>query len=788
MKKFLFIPLCIFYSMYTIAQNQPPVAVNDTITGFMCGDEIVIDAITNDYDPDGDNIEVFETDDEVWYADILIVDNQIVFSPIVVVNEETAIIEYRIRETDDHESISDWASILIIFIQNPEFPILVTDSVEVLAGYPVIIDVLANDLLDGLVNDTLIGFYSENDINICSVTDDNKVLFQSFMTDSGVVQITYYLNESKYIPISYGSIVINILGNHSLDSLTINNINAGIHSDGMLFNRDIHNYQWWEDDPPHFEYPIGSGKHTIYTSSLWIGGIDQDDSLHVAAQRYKQVGIDFQFGPVSNNYEGEEFFKKYSRLWKLDNEDINFHRNNYWKEGYEPIAEISTWPGNGNVENGQAEQLAPFYDKNEDGLYEPMDGDYPLIRGDQSIFFIYNDDRIHGETKGKKLQIELHGMAYAFNQPGDTVLNNTIFIHYDIFNRSGNTYYNTYVGSWTDIDLGDNRDDYVGCHVGLSSFIGYNGDSIDGNGEPNSYGENPPAQSITFLAGPFMDDDNLDNPDGGCDYSVNGLNFGDGVVDNERLGMTNFIFHNNSNSGSGDPAVYKDYYNYMTSLWRDDTHVQYGGNGHITGAGTVGPECRFMFPGASDPCNWGTDGQLPNGGYNQNGKYWSEETGDNGQPNPPNDRRGLGAAGPFTFKPGDRQELELAFSVAQGNNGPLSSVEQLYTNLENLFQRIENGEIIIPSDQLSVDEIEGDTFKMKLFPNPVLDKLYIEVEGEPHESLNYRIYNNLGYQLISGKIKTGTKHAIDVQKLEKGFYILNIITDDGMQSSRFIKM
>ena len=90
--------------------------------------------------------------------------------------------------------------------------------------------------------------------------------------------------------------------------------------------------------------------------------------------------------------------------------------------------------------------------------------------------------------------------------------------------------------------------------------------------------------------------------------------------------------------------------------------------------------------------------------------------------------------------------------------------------------------------QLSVDEIEGDTFKMKLFPNPVLDKLYIEVEGEPHESLNYRIYNNLGYQLISGKIKTGTKHAIDVQKLEKGFYILNIITDDGMQSSRFIKM
>jgi hypothetical protein len=27
---------------------------------------------------------------------------------------------------------------------------------------------------------------------------------------------------------------------------------------------------------------------------------------------------------------------------------------------------------------------------------------------------------------------------------------------------------------------------------------------------------------------------------------------------------------------------------------------------------TSGPECDFMFPGDTDPCNWGTGGVVPN--------------------------------------------------------------------------------------------------------------------------------------------------------------------------------
>jgi hypothetical protein len=62
-----------------------------------------------------------------------------------------------------------------------------------------------------------------------------------------------------------------------------------------------------------------------------------------------------------------------------------------------------------------------------------MDGDYPLIRGDQALFFIFNDDRnVHSETQGNKLKAEIHGMAYVFDLPGDTAFNNTIFMNYKI--------------------------------------------------------------------------------------------------------------------------------------------------------------------------------------------------------------------------------------------------------------------------------------------------------------------------------------------------------------------
>jgi hypothetical protein len=379
--------------------------------------------------------------------------------------------------------------------------------------------------------------------------------------------------------------------------------------------------------------------------------------------------------------------------------------------------------------------------------------------------------------------VEFHGMAYAYDAPADDLLNNSIFIHYDIYNRSDKTYYNTYLGSWTDFDIGYAWDDFVGSNVELGSYYGYNGTPIDGSGEPEAYGDNPPVQSVTFIAGPFMDTDGEDNPSGGCDYSINGLNFGDGIADNERFGMTRFTFHNNSSGAQGDPGAAPEYYNYLKGVWKDNTHVIFGGNGH-TNSGGVGPECMFMFPDESDPCNWGTDGAMPNGGYNQGGKYWTEAEVENN----PSDRRGLGVTGPFTFKPGDRQELELAFSVGQGNGGGQSSMQQLFDNLANLFQRVDAGEIIIPSSELAIDERNSDNSSMNIFPNPVKESIYVSLKSNFNASADYHIFDNLGNHMMSGSLNTNATREINVKWMMSGLYIIKIINNSSILTGKFIKM
>lgn len=48
---------------------------------------------------------------------------------------------------------------------------------------------------------------------------------------------------------------------------------------------------------PAYEVPIGSGRHSAFASSMWIGGLDQSNTLHVAANTYRQSGTDFYTGP-----------------------------------------------------------------------------------------------------------------------------------------------------------------------------------------------------------------------------------------------------------------------------------------------------------------------------------------------------------------------------------------------------------------------------------------------------------------------------------------------------------
>ena len=168
-----------------------------------------------------------------------------------------------------------------------------------------------------------------------------------------------------------------------------------------------------------------------------------------------------------------------------------------------------------------------------------------------------------------------------------------------------------------------------------------NGTVIDGSGEPEAYGSQPPAIGVDFFQGPYIDPDGYDNPKftGDCaaissghnfdddQMAIKGVNFGISIVDDKRYGMRRLVYHVNCGVAPWcDSQIAPEYYNFLRGIWKDNTIMLYGGNAHVN-SGAVGPECNFMFPDDSDPCNWGTNFQPPNGGYNQNGKYWNENTG-----------------------------------------------------------------------------------------------------------------------------------------------------------------
>ena len=145
--------------------------------------------------------------------------------------------------------------------------------------------------------------------------------------------------------------------------------------------------------------------------------------------------------------------------------------------------------------------------------------------------------------------------------------------------------------------------------------------------------------------------------------AINGVNFGDGIVDNERFGMRRFVYHNNDNSVVGDPDVAFEYYNMLRGLWKDNLKMKYGANAHPQN-GATGPDCDFMFPGLSDPCNWGTMGEDPNiAQYGANG--WTESAVGNA----PADRRFMQSAGPFTLRAGAVNYITVGIPWARATSG-----------------------------------------------------------------------------------------------------------------------
>lgn len=632
------------------------------------------------------------------------------------------------------------------------------------------------------------GFFDFSTMVVTSTTAIVRFEYKPPTNFWGLDSLQYVLKDDG-LPVKYDTAWVYLkVKRQEYEYLDLNNIKARVDLYGLFQDR--------ANSIASFEVPKGSGKNSIFAANLWIAGKNQD-SVYMNAETYGTSYTNYQTytefkapsGPIMDSaHYSYSYDYKWDRLWKINIQDIIYHQNNWSNTGYQATEVIENWPAHGDISKGQALMLAPFYDNNNDGFYNPYDGDYPEIKGQQAVYFIYNDIRFQANTN-KPMKSEVHCMAYTYNCAIDSALNNTVFVDYTIHNRSNLTFDSTYVGIWADMDVGNATDDYVGCDVARSTFYGYNGDSFDEDAN-GSYGyhNHPPAQGVTFLQGIYQDNDGIDNPltnnvaqayaQNGIVYPNLGLGFSDGNVDNEHWGMEHFITYSNSPqfTGDGTPYISNDYYNYLKGFWKDGTQMVWG-TGHISGGGT--DPAKYLYPGTTDPLFYGTYGvtQSPND--------WSEFTWGA----PAGDRRGLGSTGPYTWSPGGAIKISVAFVFGRDYVNQvtpnLASITVMQERVDSLHSYFRNGFTTTACGQaLSVKETMEDN-SLTIYPNPFNHLITLQYELVNTQA-KITIFNAFG-KLIRSISVNQYQTTIDLSNEANGVYFIRLVDGNNVLTKKIIK-
>lgn len=430
--------------------------------------------------------------------------------------------------------------------------------------------------------------------------------------------------------------------------LDINNVRAKLMTGGDM---------WWDQGTAEarYEVPKGSKKNSLYAGSAWIGGYDPQGNLKVAAQTYRQDGNDYWPGPLETGNGGyltsAATCAEWDRFWKVTRSDINVFRDMI-KKGQTPEGAqydaIWQWPAHGNIQavgnsgapldllTSSTRDYAPYVDVSgpngkPDGIYNPQFGDYPDILGDQYIWWVFNDEgNIKQQTQTDAIGMEVQASAFAFSTKDN--LNNMTFYNYRMINRSPSTLDTAFIATWTDADLGYAFDDYIGCDTARGLGIMYNGKSIDGNGEPSSYGAQVPMVGVDFFIGPKRFYPNPNKP---------------GVDTFEKLKMTAFTYFNNDGTEIGNPTNGQQIYGYMTGTNRGGQRFSFDWDGtasHTSKGYGTGPLIKFVYVGEPD-----------------NNATWSECTCGN----KPWDRRFIHSSGPFKLQAGsiDRSQNDVTIGA-----------------------------------------------------------------------------------------------------------------------------
>jgi hypothetical protein len=334
-------------------------------------------------------------------------------------------------------------------------------------------------------------------------------------------------------------------------------------------------------------YKNRSSPSSIFATNLWFIG-KSGSTQKLSFDTYSNLRL--VSGPINDVTRTTDFVDcgKWDKFWTVRRYEIEAHQRDFADNGRidNPIANIMAWPAVGNPNslqiNGFAlpsringRSYAPFKDVNNDGIYNPMQGDFPAISATSVIspeiitWCIFNDLNARAPLN---LEIQTTSYGYECNDTAQ-VLNNTLFSSFKIIHHGTTDLDSFKIGMFADFDIGCYSDDYAGCDSILHTFFGYNAKpNLDGasgnvcNQGVSTFKGSIPVQAITFLNQP----------------------------------MTRFMIFNSASQGNPlspttDPQTISDFVNYFNGKWKDGKPITSGGIGY----NTVGNSTNYMYP--SDP-------------------------------------------------------------------------------------------------------------------------------------------------------------------------------------------
>lgn len=534
--------------------------------------------------------------------------------------------------------------------------------------------------------------------------------------------------------------------------LEANNIRSSVSAYGTMWN----NTQTGQSE---CEYPKNSGKHVGYASSIWLGGYDAGGSLKASAQTYLSSGFDYFPGPLdaTTNTVSTATVQLWNKVWKVSQKQIDsaILAVIAGQPNQIPLA-VKEWPAKGNILaagfNGTiitnlattTRDYAPFVDVNGDGKYNALQGDYPKIKGDEMLWWVFNDmGNVKTASGSQGIGIEIQASAYAYKR--NTIADNIQFYEYTVFNRGNQQLDSAKIGVFADLDLGYYLDDFVGYDSTRNLAYQYNATSVDGNGAVGHYGANPPIAGITLL-------------------QVNSSNATTNSIADRFVYFTQL---SGAAAAISEPTNALEYYRYLTgankigNLFTND----------FTGAATpstaygAGPTTKYVYTG-----NPSTAGQ------------WSECYCQN----TPGDRKFLLSSKLFSLTGQSSYKIAYALVVAPGAGGcpnvNITGLQQTADTARNLYWNAPVAPIPTGISKVSVDKNS-----LHIFPNPTTQSVFVETGYTGREKENIRLMDALGKTIAVPSSRSNGRYELNVSALANGVYTILYERGGLQQSNRFVK-